>query len=235
MSAVDIVRVPDLQGLVAAAHERFVALVGSAIAARGSASVVLTGGGAGVGLLKALRDADLAWDKIDFYWGDERWVPLGHPERNDGQAREALLDHVPVDPARVFPMGAPGSGQPTPEAAAAAYAPLLPGAFDLHLLGMGEEGHINSIFPDTPAVKETERAVLAVVDSPKPPPERITLTLPAIHRAREVWLLVSGAGKAAAAKAAIEGASPVDVPSAGARGSERTVWFLDEAAASGLV
>lgn len=234
MSTVEIVRVPDQQGLIAAAYERFVALVGSAIAERGGVSVVLTGGGAGIGLLKALRDADLAWEKINFYWGDERWVPLGHPERNEGQAREALLDHVPVDPAKVFPMGAPGEGHPTPEAAAEAYAPALPETFDVHLLGMGEEGHVNSIFPDTPAVREAERPVLAVLDSPKPPPERITLTLPAIHRAREAWLLVSGAGKAAAAKAAIEGASPVDVPSAGARGSERTVWFLDEAAASGL-
>jgi 6-phosphogluconolactonase len=234
MSTVEIIRVPDLHDVIAAAKERFLALVGEAVAERGEASVVLTGGGAGIGLLKALRWADLAWDKIDMFWGDERWVPLGHPERNDGQAREALLDHVPVDPARVFPMGAPGGDWPTPEAAAQAYAELVPAAFDVHLLGMGEEGHINSIFPDSPAVRETRRTALAVLDSPKPPPERITLTLPAIRRAREVWLLVSGAGKAAAAKAALGGASPELVPSAGASGSERTVWFLDEAAASQL-
>ncbi|EFV13253.1 6-phosphogluconolactonase [Segniliparus rugosus] len=231
---VELVRVSDLESLVAAARERFVALVGAALADRGSASVVLTGGGAGIGLLKALRGADLAWDKIDFYWGDERWVPAGHPERNDGQAFEALLDHVPADPARVFRMGAPGGGWATPEAAAEAYAEILPEGFDLHLLGMGEEGHINSVFPDTPAVREQAKPVLAVLDSPKPPPERITLTLPAIHRAREVWLLVSGAGKAAAAKAALGGAAPVDVPSSGAQGSERTVWFLDDAAAGEL-
>ena len=112
-------------------------------------------------------------------------------------------------------------------AAALAYEQLLaanaePGEqvpnFDVHLLGMGPEGHINSLFPDTPAVLETTRMVVAVDDSPKPPPQRITLTLPAIRRSREVWLLVSGASKADAVAAAIGGAEPVSIPAAGAIG-----------------
>jgi 6-phosphogluconolactonase len=106
--------------------------------------------------------------------------------------------------------------------------------FDVHLLGMGPEGHINSLFPDTPAVRETTHMVVAVEDSPKPPPQRITLTLPAIQRSREVWLLVSGAGKADAAAEAIGGASPVSVPAAGAVGLQTTLWLLDEQAASKL-
>jgi 6-phosphogluconolactonase len=105
--------------------------------------------------------------------------------------------------------------------------------FDVHLLGMGPEGHINSLFPDTPAVLETTRMVVAVEDSPKPPPQRITLTLPAIQRSREVWLMVSGAAKADAAAAAI-GAQPVSIPAAGAVGLETTLWLLDEEAASKL-
>ena len=99
---------------------------------------------------------------------------------------------------------------------------------------MGGEGHINSLFPDTPAVRETERLVVAVTDSPKPPPRRITLTLPAVHRAREVWLVVAGAEKADAVAAAVGGADPVDVPAAGATGRERTVWLLDQQAAGKL-
>jgi 6-phosphogluconolactonase len=112
-------------------------------------------------------------------------------------------------------------GQPAPD-------------FDVHLLGMGGEGHINSLFPDTPAVQETSRLVLGVSDSPKPPPRRITLTLPAIQRSREVWLVASGGAKADAVAAAIGGAKPVDVPAAGAVGREATVWLLDEDAAAKL-
>ena len=103
--------------------------------------------------------------------------------------------------------------------------------FDVHLLGMGPEGHINSLFPDTPAVRETTRMVVAVEDSPKPPPLRITLTLPAIQRSREVWLMVSGAAKAEAAAAAIGGADPVSIPAAGAVGLQTTLWLLDKEAA----
>ena len=99
---------------------------------------------------------------------------------------------------------------------------------------MGGEGHINSLFPETPAVRETDRLVVGVEDSPKPPPRRITLTLPAVQRSREVWLVVSGAGKADAVAAAIGGAEPADVPAAGAIGRDATVWLLDEDAASKL-
>jgi 6-phosphogluconolactonase len=99
---------------------------------------------------------------------------------------------------------------------------------------MGGEGHINSLFPHTAAVRETARPVVGVTDSPKPPPQRITLTLPAVRRSREVWLVVAGAEKADAVAAAVGGADPVDLPAAGARGREATVWLLDEEAASKL-
>ncbi|WP_078112375.1 6-phosphogluconolactonase [Gordonia sp. IITR100] len=233
------------QELVETAATRFVDLVTRAQAERGVASVVLTGGSNGIGLLSALAadSGTIDWSKVDIYWGDDRFVPADDPERNSGQAREALLDTVPVDPSRVFPM-APSDGPlgDDIEAAAADYAAILAGRssdgvapeFDLHLLGMGGEGHINSLFPHTAATAETTKSVVAVEDSPKPPPRRITLTLPVVNRSRQVWFLVAGDDKAEAVGAAHGGADPADWPAAGARGTEETIWFLDDAAAADI-
>ena len=174
--------------------------------------------------------------------GPERFVPPGDPERNDTGAREGFLDRLPFDPARVHPM--PDSeGAADPEAGARAYAAELAlaagpegvvPAFDVLMLGVGPEGHVASLFPDLPGVHEAA-PVVAVLGSPKPPPTRISLTFPSIRSAREVWLIASGEGKAAAMAAAADPAtSAAEVPAAGARGQERTVFWLDEPAASGL-
>jgi 6-phosphogluconolactonase len=243
-TVIDIV--PDSEALVRDAGARLVNAIQTAVAARGRALIVLTGGGNGIGLLKYLgtQGQQIDWSKVHLFWGDERYVPEDDDERNEKQAREALLDHIDIPPSQVHPMAASdGEFGDDLAAAALAYEQLLaanasPGEpvpnFDVHLLGMGPEGHINSLFPDTPAVLETTRMVVAVEDSPKPPPQRITLTLPAIQRSREVWLLVAGAGKADAAAAAIGGAQPVSVPAAGAIGLETTLWLLDEEAAAKL-
>lgn len=211
--------------------------------------IVLTGGGAGIAMLEQVR-ATVAheavdWAEVEFYWGDERFLPLGDPERNDTQARAALLDHVGVDPAKVFAMGADtGSGPSGADAAAAAYAEILataagPGdggvpAFDVMLLGMGGEGHTASVFPDSPAVHDTEHTVVAVYDCPKPPPTRVSLTLPAIRRSAEVWVVTTGAAKADAVAAALTGATEIEIPVAGATGALRTRFLIDRAAASKL-
>lgn len=235
---------PDGDALVEAAGARLIDTVRAAVAARGRALIVLTGGGNGIGLLRYLADQPVDWASVHLFWGDERYVPEDDDERNDKQAREALLDHIDIPSGNVHAMPASdGEFGADLAAAALAYEQLLtanaePGQpvpdFDVHLLGMGPEGHINSLFPDTPAVRETARMVVAVDDSPKPPPRRITLTLPAIQRSREVWLMVSGAGKADAAAAAIGGAPPASVPAAGAVGLETTLWLLDREAASKL-
>ncbi len=102
------------------------------------------------------------------------------------------------------------------------------------LLGVGEEGHTASLFPDTPYVRETERAVVGVHDCPKPPPTRISLTLPTIRAASEVWLMTTGVAKTESVAAALSGADPVDIPAAGAWGRDRTLWLLDGAAASAV-
>jgi 6-phosphogluconolactonase len=236
----------DTAALVAAAGDRLVAAIVDAIDKRGKAQIALTGGGTGTGLLKrvAERKGEIDWAKVQIYWCDDRFVPADDGERNEKQAREALLNRVDIPAGNVHPM-APSDGEfgDDLDAAAAGYEQELAAnagngepspEFDVHLLGMGGEGHVNSLFPHTPAVRESERLVVGVVDSPKPPPRRITLTLPAVRRSREVWFIVSGESKADAVAAAVGGASPEDVPAAGAVGSEATVWLLDEAAASKL-
>lgn len=233
---------PSTENLVAAAAARFVAVVTAAQAERDVASVVLTGGGTGIELLEQVRKSpgDIDWSRLEVFWGDDRFVPAGDPDRNDLQARQALLDHVPLNPSRVHPMATSDGEYPDPVEAAAEYSATVHahlaayGSFDLHLLGMGGEGHVNSLFPHSDAVREKHELVVAVTDSPKPPPVRITLTLPAVQRTRHVVLVVGGAGKAEAVAAAVGGASPADIPSAGAVGSETTTWLLDEPAAANL-
>ncbi len=227
----------DAGDLVRTAAARFVDAVARAQAARGVAVVALTGGSNGIALLRALaaESAAIDWANVEVFWGDERFVPAADPERNAGQAAEALLNRVPVDPARVHVMPASdGVYGDDIEAAARAYAGLVHEnlIFDVHLLGMGGEGHVNSLFPHTAATAEEVELVVAVTDSPKPPPRRITLTFPVINRSREVWFLVSGAEKAEAVAVAHTGADRADWPCAGADGTDRTLWLLDTAAAS---
>jgi len=236
----------DADTLVAAAGDRLVIAIAAAISKRDVAYVVLTGGGTGVKLLKHLGDHGEAidWSKVHLFWGDDRYVPADDDDRNDKQAREALLDHISIPAANVHAMPASdGEFGDDIDAAALAYEQVLAanatnGAptpeFDVHLLGMGGEGHVNSLFPHTAATRETDRLVVGVTDSPKPPPRRITLTLPAVTRSREVWLVVAGAEKADAVASAIGEASADTVPAAGAVGRDATVWLLDEAAAGAL-
>jgi 6-phosphogluconolactonase len=243
---VDVVVHADAQLLAEAAAARLIVKLIDAQAARGEAVLVLTGGRIAAAIYRAIaanpaRDA-VDWSKADIWWGDERFLPSGDPERNETQAREALLDVLALDPARVHPMPASdGPDGSDPELAAARYAQALaraaaPGSaqlphFDVLLLGLGEDGHVASVFPEHPVAYET-RPVSAVRGSPKPPPIRISLTLPTINTAEEVWLMASGADKAKAAGMAWAGAGAVQLPAAGVRGVERTVWLLDRAAAS---
>jgi 6-phosphogluconolactonase len=237
---------PGKAELVAAAGDRLIIAITAALADRGRAFVALTGGGTGIGLLEHVREngGQLDWSNVHVFWGDERYVPEDDDERNEKQARQALLDHIDIPARNVHAMPA-GDGEfgDDLDAAALAYEQVLAANadegelapdFDVHLLGIGGEGHINSLFPHTPAVRETSRLVVGVADSPKPPPRRITLTLPAVRRSREVWLVVSGAEKADAVAAAVGGADPDEVPAAGAQGREATVWLLDQDAAGGL-
>ena len=249
MSVPEVIVHRDATLLAQAVAARLVTRLVDAVAARSTASVVLTGGGIGTKILSELaaapaRDA-VDWRRLDIWWGDERFVPAGHPDRNETGARSALLDHVDVDPARVRPMPGPdGPDGDDPEAAAARYASWLAAAttpedhgpvpaFDVLMLGIGPEGHVASLFPGMPAVYDN-RPVVAVRGSPKPPPVRISFTFPSIQAAREVWILASGEEKASAVALALSGPGPVQLPAAGARGRQRTLFLIDEAAAAKL-
>jgi 6-phosphogluconolactonase len=239
----------DAPLLARAVAARLVIRLVDAAAARGSASVVLTGGGIGTAVLAELSVAPAAdavdWRHLDVWWGDERFLPTGDPERNETAARDALLAKVDVDRERVHPLPGPdGPDGDDPEAAAARYAAQLRAAaspedhgevpsFDVLLLGIGPEGHVASLFPGMPALYD-DRPVVAVRGAPKPPPTRLTMTLPAICAAREVWLIASGEEKAGAVQLALSGAGPVQVPAAAARGRQRTLFLLDREAAGRL-
>lgn len=233
--------------LAAAVAARLVTALVDAQAWRGTASLVLTGGGVGIAALAAVKSSParfaVDWQRVDIWWGDERFVAADDPDRNARQAREALLDSLDLDPARVHEMPARGGldGDDVDAAAARHAAELAAAAphdeqvpaFDVLLLGMGEEGHTASIFPESPAAYD-ERPVFGVHGCPKPPPTRISLGFGAIGSARSVWMIAAGAGKAPAVAMALSGAGRVQVPAAGAVGRQQTLWLLDEAAASRL-
>jgi 6-phosphogluconolactonase len=210
---------------------------------------VLTGGGIADRIHRAIAGSPsrgaVDWSRVEMWWGDERFLPKGDPERNETQARAALLDHIAVDPSRVHAVPAPDEVGDDPERAADEYADQVRAAaapedhgqaptFDVLMLGVGPDGHVASLFPEKPALYEEERTVVAVRGSPKPPPVRITMTMPTLNRSREVWLVVAGDDKAGAVRLALSGAGAIQVPAAGPRGIQRTIWFLDRAAASQL-
>lgn len=205
-------------------------------------SVALTGGSIAERIHRAVATSvdglDVEWSEVDFYFGDERYVDSWSEDRNALAARRDLLDHVGADPARVHEMPASDSGLSL-EDAAAAYADTIrangTGEFDVVMLGMGPDGHVASLFPGHPALDVDDRIAVAVAGSPKPPPERLSLTFAALNRTRAVWFVVSGEGKAeAVARARRSGADLHDVPAAGVVGREETIWWLDEGAASAL-
>ncbi len=200
--------------------------------------VVLTGGGIANDLHETLASSvdglDVQWDDVEFWYGDERYVDGWSEDRNAGQARRRLLDPVGAEPSLVHEPPSADSGLPLADAVAT-YAQDFPAEpFDIVLLGVGPDGHTASLFPGREQVLATTQAV-GVSDSPKPPPLRLSMTLPRLSRASEVWFVVSGAEKASAVASALaEDADVEQVPASGPKGQERTVWWLDEAAAAKL-
>ena len=210
--------------------------------------MVLTGGTMGSAILasvaaSAARDA-VAWDRLHVWWGDERFLPAGDPERNETQNREALLDAVPLDPAKVHAVPGPdGPDGDDVAAAAARYAAELAAAagdgapsptFDVLLLGVGPDAHVASLFPGHPDQLTAGVAAAPVHDSPKPPPTRVTLTFEALARAERTWFIVAGADKAHAVAVSVAGATPAESSAAQVKGRQETLWLLDADAASEL-
>jgi 6-phosphogluconolactonase len=215
-----------------------------AVTTRGVASVALSGGSTpkrmGELFVEEPYVSQMPWPSIEFFWGDERAVPLDSDESNAGVAKRTFLDQVPVDPGRVHPW----QTDIDPVVAAANYSALIGERvsteahfprFDLILLGMGDDGHTASLFPFTEALKETDRwAVANPVE--KLNTTRLTLSAPTINNARMVVFLLAGAGKAIRLAEVIDGAGDPDrLPSQRIRPHNgRLIWLVDEAAASEL-
>lgn len=178
---------------------------------------------------------EVDWTQVVVWFGDERFVGPDSPDRNVGQAQAAFLDAVGA--TQVHPMPSTADAASVDEGAAAYAATLREhgsSQLDVVMLGIGPDGHIASLFPGFPQLDVTDAAAVGVTGSPKPPPERISLTFPALNRAKSVWFLVSGEGKSGAVAQALGGADRHDIPAAGVTGHDETIWFLDRAAASQL-
>ncbi len=212
-----------------------------AVQADHPARLVLTGGGVGIATLQALREHPerdrIDWAAIQLWWGDERYLPAQDAQRNDLQARQALLDHVNLTATHVHPMPVvtPDSDLTT---SASLYDHQVEQAlragqrpFDVVLLGVGPDGHVASLFPGQP-LPTSGRWAIPVAHSPKPPPQRISLTPRALCCTRQVWLLAAGQQKAAAVAASLR--QQEDLPASHVHGQEHTYWWLDRSAAGEL-
>lgn len=227
--------VADLGALASGVAGDFIRVCVSAQAEGRIPCVTLTGGTGGARVLEALGthpDRDTVdWARVRFIWGDERWRPVGDAERNDLLADEYLFAHVSVDPALVHRVAGSDSGL-TLDDAAAAYARTVDAIerIDIALAGVGEDAHVASLFPGRAEVDYVDPpAALAIRESPKPPPERVTLSLPALNRAAHVWLLAAGSGKTDAVTA-IQTPGESLVPAALLTGTHETVLWADTAA-----
>ena len=230
--------------VAAAVADALVAALAAGQTAGREPSVVLTGGTIARKVHTAVAEHPdrhrVDWSATHLWWGDERYVAVDDEERNEGQARADLVDRLPFDPGKVHAVPA-DDGSSSVEEAAAAYAAELAGVladgdepwFDVLMLGIGPDGHCASLFPGRPEVGAPGITV-AVRDSPKPPPLRVSLTMDTLRRAREVWFVAAGEGKADAVARSVAGGDLLETPSAGPRGTAATHWYVDEAAASGL-
>ncbi len=240
----EILVYPTLDELQAAAAERVAALLAGVVAERGRALLALSGGSAPPGVFRRLCDGPLfarvPWGQLSLIWADERVVPYDHRESNYRAARETLLDHVPIPSEQVYPVatyyGLARAAEVYDQQVAALFAANA-GRLDLALLGMGPDGHTASLFPGFPQLAAPPEALVVAVDgSPKPPPERVTLTAHALNRADHVIFLVAGADKAAKVRAALRGPyDPQSTPAQLVRPPQGHVtWMLDAAAAAEL-
>jgi len=233
---------PDKQALADGAAARLVTALVDAQTRNPEAQVALTGGSMGSAIIASVlatpgRSA-VDWSRVRVWWGDERYLPAGDPDRNDTQNDEAGLSALGLDPAKVHRVAGPDASE-SAEASAEAYGRTIrehgQQAWDVVLFGVGPDGHVASLFPHHPAQRLTDAIAVAVHDSPKPPPDRVSLTFECFERSHEVWFLVAGDDKADAVKAALApDADRWDVPAAGPRGSDATLWLVDAPAASGL-
>jgi 6-phosphogluconolactonase len=238
----------DASAVATAAARQFIVRAMRAMDASGQFSVVLSGGTTPIGMFRRLAASGSSdslraprWDRVHFFWGDERAVSPDDPESNFGTARRELLDELPVDARNVHRI----RGELGAEAAARRYEAELRGffrlgpsdvpRFDLIFLGVGADGHTASLFPGEPALGERERLAIRSA-APKPPKARVTLTYPVLSGAAAVVFLATGEQKADTLRRVLLGPTQPDrLPAQGVVVEDGDlVWLVDRAAASSL-
>ncbi len=242
---VELVRFSDVTSLYEEAARRWVSIAVESVEARGRMTVALSGGSTPRALYELLATPEwreqVPWDKVYFFWGDERRVSSTDPDSNFRMVSEALLDHVPVDPGHVFPI----NGTELAKSAQRAYTYTIEKQFglarrefprfDLMLAGLGADAHFASIYPGTRAASDLSNMVL-VYPVHQLGVERVTLTIPVFNNARHVMFLVTGEEKAQALANTLESEHRSSTyPAQSVILAEGTVtWLVDEAAASKL-
>ena len=229
---------PERDQLERAAAQRWADLANESIRARNSFHVALAGGSTPEPVYRLLQHENLAWNKIHLYWGDERDVPPDHPDSNYHMVKQALIDHVPIPAANVHPIHVKADI----EATAAEYRRVLENVhraangqprFDLVMLGMGNDGHIASLFPESSALTVTDVPVVSVYVE-KLNSWRVTLTYPVLNTSRHLMLLVTGEAKAPVVAKALDPTAEQEFPVQRLAPKGQVEWYLDKAAASEL-
>ncbi len=231
----------DVTALVEDAAAWFLARLATAQAEGRVPHVVLTGGSIAAPfhreVARTASTSGVDMSRVDWWWGDERFVPADSDERNCRSGLEDLLHPLGV-PAERIHVAAASDAVATVEEAAQRYADQIRASgvpeFEVAFFGIGPDGHVASLFPHHPAAAIRHALTVPVHDSPKPPPQRVSLTYEALASSRAVAFLAAGDGKADAVAAAHGEGSWEECPARGVRGRDETVWFLDAAAASGL-
>ena len=239
---------PDLQTLAAGIAARLTITIMDVLASQHTAHVVVTGGKSGTAGLAALAAQPLLhavdFSRVHIWWGDERYLPLGHPDRNDTHARAVMQGVVAIPPTHIHTMPSSDSGLSLADAAAsyarelAAFSSEASGlpVFDVVLLGISTRGHVASLYPDQPEVLVADRSVIAVPWAPEPPTERISLTMPALCSGRRVWLLASGTERNDAVRAAWRGIPDASgCPASVVSGRDATLLLADAEAGAAAV
>jgi 6-phosphogluconolactonase len=235
----------DPAEVAAAVADRFLQRMAAAQGRGEEPHVALTGGTIAHAVHRQIAlkspEYDVDWNRVVFWWGDERFVAPDSPDRNALDARSVFLDVIGAGQVHEMPSTA---GAPDVATAASAYSDLVRGSgageFDLVMLGMGPDGHVASLFPGFPQLDVDDRIAESVTGSPKPPPERVSLTFAAMNRTRAAWFLVTGSEKADAVHRALADSGDLhEIPARGINpvpleGAGETIWFLDLAAASRL-
>ena len=222
---------PNADALAAELVRLTIEAADNAVKARGLFSMALTGGSAATTLYPVLAQAKLPWDKVHIFFGDERSVPPEHTDSNYGLADKSFLNRVAIPKANIHRI----KGELPAAEAATLYEKELAvvgDIIDVVHIGMGPDGHICSLFPGHPLLDEKTKLVAPILDSPKPPPSRVTLTMPALVKSRELWFLIAGSNKADAVRAVFTD-DKCDLPAARASRLHKNVtWLLDQPAAT---